>query len=129
MSSKIRGSTAARAPAILGAGFAAVLLSAAIPAQAQSVTPLRVDGSRPTSITVRVVGLAYPEVRREVRKTAQVVCHNAMRNGELYAFDLRWCANQASSKTLSHYRSALQSADASGDVRTALLTVGIVERN
>lgn len=129
MSVKILGPTAARAPAILAAGLAAVLLSAGMPAQAQSVTPLRVDGSRPTSMTVRVVGLDYPAVRQEVRKTARLVCHNAMRNGELYAFDLRWCSNEASSKTLSHYRSTLKSAAASGQVRTVLLTVGMVERN
>lgn len=108
--------------AILAASLAAALLSMS-PAQAQDVSPIKVDGSRPTSMTVRVAGLDYPEVSAEVRKTAQLVCRNAMQNGELYALDLSWCADRASSVTLGQYRSALRSAAASGDVRMSSLTI------
>jgi len=127
MLSKIRDPLQTRRSAIFAAGIAAGLLSMTGPAQAQNVSTLRVDGSRPTSMTVRIVGLDYPAVRQEVRKTAQLVCRNAMKNGELYAFDLRWCAGRASSAALDRYRSAVRSAAASGEVRTASLTIGMAE--
>jgi hypothetical protein len=125
MPSKIRDSIPARRSVVLATGLAAALLSAAIPAQAQNGDPLRVDRSKQTFMTVRIVGLDYPEVRREVRKTAQLVCHNAMRKGELPAFDLRWCAQQASSAALDYYRSAT----AAGEIRAGSLTVGVAEGN
>lgn len=125
MSLKIRDSIPARRSIILATGLAVALLSVAIPAQAQDGTPIRVVGPKQTSMTVRVVGLDYSEVRREVHKTAQLVCRNAMRKGELPAFDLRWCAQQASGKALAYYRSAAPASE----IRAALLTVGVAEDN
>lgn len=117
--------TTARHAAVFAAAMAAGLLAAAGLAQAQDVSPLNVDGSRPTSMTVRIAGLNAAEVHREVRKTAFTVCRNAVRNGDLEVLDIAWCANGAKGRALSLYRSALRSADGAGRVQAASLTLRV----
>lgn len=118
--------TTARQAAVFAAAVAAGLLATAGVAQAQDVSPLNVDGSRPTSMVVRIAGLNAAEIHREVRKTAFTVCRNAVRNGDLEVLDVTWCADGARGRALSQYRSALRSAGGSGKVQAASLTLRVV---
>jgi hypothetical protein len=109
--------------AIFTSALAAAALATAGLAQAQDVAPYSVNGKRPTTLTVRIVGLSSDQIRREVHKTAFDVCRNAASNGEVEVMDTTWCAHAAASRTLSRYRAALHASPGAGELRTAALVI------
>lgn len=96
------------------------------PTQAQDVAALSVSGARPTTMTVRVSGLEIDQIRREVRTTAVTVCRNAAFNRELEFYDIDWCAQATTGRTMRGYRAALRDAD--GQVQTASISVSLAAR-
>lgn len=95
-------------------------------AQAQDVAALSVSGARPTTLTVHVAGLGIDEVRREVRSTAVTVCRNAAANRDLEFYDVSWCAQATSGRTMRGYRAALRDGDRA--VQSAVITVRLAAR-
>ena len=76
--------------------------------------------------TRRGAGLDSGGVYKAVRTSAFTVCRNAVSNGGLDLFDLDWCADKASARTMRSYHSALR--DAGGEFRSASLTIMVAAR-
>ncbi|ODT63211.1 hypothetical protein [Phenylobacterium sp.] len=106
------------------AGLMSGLMTTA--AAAQDLAPLSVTGARPESLTIRIAGLESGGVYKAVRGAAFTVCRNAVSNGGLDLFDLDWCADKASARTMRSYHSALR--DAGGEFRSASLTIMVAAR-
>lgn len=88
---------------ILPVAVGALLMSAAAPAFAQTVSEVAVSPRAPTQIAISLVGKTPSAVRGEVHVAARAVCRNAVTNRELEFHDVRWCSQKTEVKAMRRY--------------------------
>jgi hypothetical protein len=109
-------------PSILPVAVGALLIGAAAPAFAQTVSEVAVSPRAPTQITISLVGKAPTTVRSEVHVASRAVCRNAVRNQELEFHDVRWCSQKTEVKAMRRYAAIQASAQQTAFSGTIVLS-------
>jgi hypothetical protein len=81
----------------------AAITALALPAAAQTVAPVKVQGRTSTEVRIALLGKPAAAVKREVRVAAGFVCRNAVGNRELAFDDVDWCRQATEARALSRY--------------------------
>lgn len=102
----------------------AAVTALALPAAAQTVSTVQVEGRAPTQVRIALVGKPAVVVKHEVRVAAGTVCRNAAANRELVFYDVDWCRHATEARALSRYAAIVKH----NGTRVAVLELRLAHR-